>query len=700
MAYDTDHKTRGRLGAALAATVVVAVAVASLLQRVARRARSGSEEPVLAPMPVTPAERESVPSEVESHEDPAAWSPTPLAAPVVRIGASAPPVWEPTHGTTAGRTSRFGEWDVDDVDADAAPDPGSGLAGAHGSDPARAASLPRFASWSAAVALLGLAILGGVAVNGATADDVVDPLAAAAPEGTAATPPPVEEPAASAVPPATPAEPEATQAPPAAPVNEEPAAEDPAPVATPVVAPDPDVPPADEDEVCDEPVVDEDDANEPESCTPADDATGVDPAPGVGDEAPAAAGQAATDEVASSDAAVAVATESVPAAVPGEPAVEEVDQPLRGAVGQLPIYDLEVAVGAEGATGAAHRSQKPGKSAGGTGAPKVNAPGLDGTRTESGAPIEAPPAAQILSSPLMPTPEQIRLYVRAAKTEPLPRLKTVDHKLAGRFATAGRRYQVGWTLLAALAREESNYGMKKGHGLVGTRLSDADYTRYARHAGRTGPITRADPGDALAAVSAYLKVHGASREAMAPGKSTPALTAYLGSRDAADRVTAHAAFLGALGTYGLQHGLAASSKRLRLRVAKDTRIELYDGGRRDVKQGRVDTRVLLVAEYLANSFGHVRLSSLVTGHRLFSSSGNVSAHVYGRAVDVAEVGHTSIYGHQDPGSVTERAVKLLLMLPGKVQPRQVISLLDLDGPSGNRGSFSLADHDDHIHVGY
>ena len=50
--------------------------------------------------------------------------------------------------------------------------------------------------------------------------------------------------------------------------------------------------------------------------------------------------------------------------------------------------------------------------------------------------------------------------------------------------------------------------------------------------------------------------------------------------------------------------------------------------------------------------------------------------------------------------MTERAVRLLLMLPGDVAPRQIISLMDLDGTTGNAGSFALPDHADHIHIGY
>ena len=105
-------------------------------------------------------------------------------------------------------------------------------------------------------------------------------------------------------------------------------------------------------------------------------------------------------------------------------------------------------------------------------------------------------------------------------------------------------------------------------------------------------------------------------------------------------------------------------------------------------------------EYLANSTGSVRVSSLVSGHRLFTAAGSVSAHVYGRAVDVTAVGGTRIKHHQGPGSVTERTVRLLLMLPQRMRPRQVVSLMDVDGPTGNRGSFALPDHSDRIQIGY
>ena len=60
----------------------------------------------------------------------------------------------------------------------------------------------------------------------------------------------------------------------------------------------------------------------------------------------------------------------------------------------------------------------------------------------------------------------------------------------------------------------------------------------------------------------------------------------------------------------------------------------------------------------------------------------------------------NVITHQGPGTVTDRAVRLLLQLPDELAPRQVISLMDVDGPHGATGSFALPDHWDHVHVGY
>jgi hypothetical protein len=111
--------------------------------------------------------------------------------------------------------------------------------------------------------------------------------------------------------------------------------------------------------------------------------------------------------------------------------------------------------------------------------------------------------------------------------------------------------------------------------------------------------------------------------------------------------------------------------------------------------GRIDVRIVILVRYLAEAHGQVTVSSLFSGHRLYARKGVVSAHVYGHAVDISALGGLSITGNQAPGGITEQAVRGILLLPAQLQPRQVISLLGLGG-----ASFPLANHYDHIHVGY
>jgi len=163
----------------------------------------------------------------------------------------------------------------------------------------------------------------------------------------------------------------------------------------------------------------------------------------------------------------------------------------------------------------------------------------------------------------------------------------------------------------------------------------------------------------------------------------------------ADRAAALADYYRSVGLESLITGLEQSKPRLVQRLLADERVSIYAGGRADLAAGRVDVRVVVLLSYLAERHGSVTVSSLFSGHRMFARAGVVSAHIYGHAVDIAAIGGASIAGNQRPGGLTEAAVRSILLLPGELQPQQVISLLGLGGPS-----FPLADHADHIHVGY
>jgi hypothetical protein len=170
----------------------------------------------------------------------------------------------------------------------------------------------------------------------------------------------------------------------------------------------------------------------------------------------------------------------------------------------------------------------------------------------------------------------------------------------------------------------------------------------------------------------------------------------LGGRTAfADRAIALTRYNRAVGIRALVLGLEAEKASLESRVLNDSRLAIYAAGRADLAAHRINVRVLALLLYLAEAHGAVTVSSLNSGHGLYARPGVVSAHKYGLAVDIAALGGASILGNQDPGGLTERAVRNILLLPDELKPKQVISLLGLGGPS-----FPLANHYDHIHVGY
>ena len=173
------------------------------------------------------------------------------------------------------------------------------------------------------------------------------------------------------------------------------------------------------------------------------------------------------------------------------------------------------------------------------------------------------------------------------------------------------------------------------------------------------------------------------------------IVSYSGDTSFADRAAALARYDRAVGLKGLVKGLEAAKKSIATRLLSDPNVSIYEGGRNDIVQNKVDVRVLAVIAYLRESFGQVTVTSLVSGHRLYARPGMISAHIPGHAVDIAGLGDIAIQGHQEPGGITERAVREILFLPTEVMPRQVISLLGMGGPS-----FPMADHYNHIHIGF
>jgi len=250
------------------------------------------------------------------------------------------------------------------------------------------------------------------------------------------------------------------------------------------------------------------------------------------------------------------------------------------------------------------------------------------------------------------------IWLNRTLPDPTPPSRRLTFRFAHRLRTISRANHVSWALVLGVLRAQGR------SGAVPANRAEIRQTAQA-----LGAVTARGDWDAALAVT--------------------------GRTSIADQAVALMHYDRAVGLGGLVDGLVAHKDALVNKVLHDGRVTIYPGGRQDLASGRVDVRVVVLIEYLADTYGQVTVSCLISGHRLYARPGVISAHIYGRAIDVADLGGISIFGHQDPGGITERAVRAILLLPSELQPKQVISLLGLGGPS-----FPLANHYDHIHIGY
>ncbi len=251
------------------------------------------------------------------------------------------------------------------------------------------------------------------------------------------------------------------------------------------------------------------------------------------------------------------------------------------------------------------------------------------------------------------------VWLNTPLPDPTPPAMRLSPKFAANLKTAARGAGINWAVMLGVLRAR----------------------------GATGHFP-ADRGT-LSKLADRLGSHGPTKGDWAT------IVAYAGDNNFADQAAALARYDRAVGLDALVNGLEAAKETIATRLLADKMVNIYAGGQADVVANKVDVRVLAMIAYLRESFGQVTVSSLISGHRLFARPGVISAHISGHAVDISALGGVPIQGHQQPGGLTERAVRDILFAPTEIMPRQVISLLGLGGPS-----FPLADHYNHIHIGY
>jgi hypothetical protein len=251
------------------------------------------------------------------------------------------------------------------------------------------------------------------------------------------------------------------------------------------------------------------------------------------------------------------------------------------------------------------------------------------------------------------------IWLHRALPDPTPPSKRLTRGFARNLRFASAKNRVSWSLVLGVLRARGHRG--------------------------SVPATRRG----LNRLAKNLRRLGARRDAWNAALALEGRTGF------ADRTVALAQYHRAVGLNALVRGLEWARPKLAKKVLNDMRVSIYPGGRYDISSGKTDVRVIVLIRFLAEAHGQVTVSSLTTGHSIYSRPGVVSAHTYGQAVDIAGLEGKSIIGNQEPGGLTERAVRNMLLLPAELRPRQLISLLGLGGPS-----FPMGNHDDHIHAGY
>lgn len=168
------------------------------------------------------------------------------------------------------------------------------------------------------------------------------------------------------------------------------------------------------------------------------------------------------------------------------------------------------------------------------------------------------------------------------------------------------------------------------------------------------------------------------------------------------RAKGNSALFGGAGSLNASAGqvLLMSKEQLQRRVLADDQIEIYPRGIEQIRAGMIDRRILATLAFLSASGHKLSVSSLARPGAI-TTSGNVSEHDSGNAVDIASVdGQVISPSTQGKGTITEETIRLLLQLQGTSKPHQIISLMTPSDFGGADNILSLPDHGDHIHVGF
>ena len=263
------------------------------------------------------------------------------------------------------------------------------------------------------------------------------------------------------------------------------------------------------------------------------------------------------------------------------------------------------------------------------------------------------------------------------------------------FEDAAGRYELGpsgvWAL-AAVARVESNFGKGMAPGDLDARgplgITEDNWERYAVDGDGDGQVRHASPADSAATLARMIWAAGDLRAGLfLHNHAEWYVEAVLQDAEAmkGDCQAKTVAYAVAL------PGPTSAPINWR-NVELSNQLEMVD-----IQSGAIDPRIINLIGAISQQHT-ITISALRSDHSKYASSGNVSNHYYGRAMDIAAIDGVSCTNVSPDGPCGTIARQLGALPPGQ-EPTELIYCWDPDGPANPNG-FAQADHCNHVHVGF
>ena len=263
------------------------------------------------------------------------------------------------------------------------------------------------------------------------------------------------------------------------------------------------------------------------------------------------------------------------------------------------------------------------------------------------------------------------------------------------FENSAARYELGqdaiWAM-AAVARLESDFGRGMTPETTGETgpmgLEPDQWKRFGVDGDGDGLVTRDSPWDGVATFARMIWAEGSVEKALF-AHNHAAWYVEAVTRDA-KRLAGECEKSKSAWTILYPRPTTNATE-----INWDNLQILNPIAQADLENGRIDPRVINLIAYLTARY-RILVSSLRSDHGMLTTSGNVSNHYYGRALDIAAVNGVPCtdMSYDSPCSQVGR---LLVALPAGARPTELIYGYDLDGPGP---AFAMADHRDHIHAGF